>query len=155
MTIGALAHASGASVPTIRYYESIGLLPPARRSEKAQRLYEQSAIQRVAFVRRCRDLGFSIDQVRQLVALADAPALPCKEVRDLAAEQLQAVRARLTELQALEASLQAAISGCDATCSDGCAPDCSIVAELGQRPENIRPKGMCGCAGSSSVERLL
>lgn len=153
MTIGALAQASGATVPTIRYYESIGLLPLARRSDKAQRLYEPSAIQRVAFVRRCRDFGFSIDQVRQLVALADAPGLPCKEVRDLAAEQLTAARARLAELQALEAALQSAVSGCDATCSDGCAPDCSIVAELAQRQENLRPEVTCGCAGSIRVER--
>lgn len=147
MTIGALAQASGATVPTIRYYESIGLLPLAKRSDKAQRLYEPSAVQRVAFVRRCRDFGFSIDQVRQLVVLADAPDLPCKEVRDLAAEQLQAVRARILELQALEASLQAAVSGCDATCSDGCAPNCSIVAELAQRKQSSRPKATCGCTG--------
>lgn len=143
MTIGALAQASGATVPTIRYYESIGLLPLARRSDKAQRLYEPSAIQRVAFVRRCRDFGFSIDQVRQLVAFADAPTLPCKEVRDLAAEQLQAVQARLTELQTLEALLQAAIRGCDATCSDGCAPDCSIVAELAQEHREPSRQGSC------------
>ena len=68
---------------------------------------EPSAIQRVEFVRRCRDFGFSIDQVRQLVTLADAPGVPCKDVRDLAAEQLQAVRARLKELQALEAEVNA------------------------------------------------
>jgi DNA-binding transcriptional MerR regulator len=146
MTIGALARASGATVATIRYYEGIGLLPLAKRSDKAQRLYDPSAIQRVEFVRRCRDFGFSIDQVRQLVTLADAPGVPCKDVRDLAAEQLQAVRARLKELQALEASLQAAINCCDATCSDGCAPDCSIVAELAQRHESFPAKVTCGCA---------
>ncbi len=132
MTIGALASASGATVATIRYYEDIGLLPPARRSDKAQRLYEPSAIQRVAFVRRCREFGFSIDQVRQLVDLVGAPARPCTEVRDLAAEQLQAVRQKLSELRALEATLQSAIHGCDASCSDGCAPSCSIVVELAQ-----------------------
>jgi len=147
MTIGALAQASGVTVATIRYYESIGLLPLPKRSDKAQRLYEPSAIQRVAFVRRCRDFGFGIEQVRQLVVLADSPAIPCKAVRDLATEQLRAVQARLVELQALEASINAAVSRCDATCRDSCAPDCSIVTELAERCGNVEPNRTCGCLG--------
>ncbi len=150
MTIGGLASASGATVATIRYYEDIGLLPPARRSDKAQRLYEASAIQRVSFVRRCRDFGFSVDQVRQLVELVGAPSRPCKEVRDLAAEQLQAVRQKLSELRALESTLQSAIRGCDEACSEGCAPSCSIVVELAQAQ---RPAAGTRCSVATGLVR--
>src|SRR6187401_72211 len=91
-SIGAASRQTGCSVPTIRYYEEVGLLPAAPRTEGNQRHYDAAAIRRLAFIRRCRDLGFSVEQVRELVGLADQPDRDCVEVRDVAQIHLQRVR---------------------------------------------------------------
>ena len=88
LSIGLVARQTGCTVPTIRYYEEIGLLPPAHRTNAGQRHYDERTIRRLTFIRRCRDFGFSIDQVRELVGLVDQPGRPCNEVRDIAALHL-------------------------------------------------------------------
>lgn len=107
LSIGLVARQTGCTVPTIRYYEEVGLLPPASRTEAGQRHYDERTIRRLTFIRRCRDFGFSIDQVRELVGLVDQPDRPCIEVRDIAALHLMQVRSKLEELKALEVSLGA------------------------------------------------
>ena len=131
LTIGALARQAGCSVPTVRYYEEVGLLPPAARTESNQRHYGPAAVRRLAFIRRCREFGFSLEQVRALVGLVDQPGRDCTEVRDIAQAQLAQVRGRLLELQALEASLSGFVRGCDAACAGGPAMDCTILEDLG------------------------
>src|SRR5262245_40667304 len=106
MTIGALAAGTGCSVPTIRYYEEIGLLPAASRRTSGHRVYGPADLQRLTFIRRCRDFGFSIEQVRAFVALAGSPARDCRAARDLAQQHLIGVRQKLKELRALERSLK-------------------------------------------------
>jgi DNA-binding transcriptional MerR regulator len=103
LSIGAASKQTGCTVPTIPYYEEVGLLPGAPRSEGNQRHYDQAAIRRLTFIRRCRDFGFSIEQVRELVRRVDQPERDCVEVRDIAQVHLQAVQKKLAELQALEA----------------------------------------------------
>ena len=104
VAIGALAQQTGCTVPTIRYYEEIGLLPAVPRTEAGRRLYGAPTVKRLTFIRRCRDFGFSIDQVRELMGLVDEPDRPCVEVRDIASGHLKEVRKKLEELKALESS---------------------------------------------------
>lgn len=138
LSIGLVARRTGATVPTVRYYEEIGLLPPAKRTEAGQRSYDEATVRRLVFIRRCRDFGFSIDQVRGLVGLVDHPERPCVEVRDIAASHLAQVRQKLVELQELESSLSAFVCNCEAACAGGPAVDCTILEDLAIPAENAR-----------------
>jgi Cu(I)-responsive transcriptional regulator len=129
-SIGAASKQTGCSVPTIRYYEEVGLLPPAPRTEGNQRHYDDAAVRRLAFIRRCRDFGFTIEQVRELVGLVDEPNRDCVEVRDIAQAHLQEVQKKLAELQALEASLSGFVCSCNSACAGGPAADCTILEDL-------------------------
>jgi DNA-binding transcriptional MerR regulator len=130
LKIGALAERTGTNAPTIRYYEEIGLLRSADRQAGGQRIYGDDDVKRLTFIRRCREFGFSIDQVRSLVALVQDPQSSCMHARDLAEEHLKAVRAKLTELKALERSIAAFVASCDASCVGGPGPDCVILEDL-------------------------
>lgn len=147
-SIGILAKLAGCTVPTIRYYEEVGLLPEAARTEAGQRSYGESALRRLTFIRRCRDFGFSIDQVRELVGLVDQPDRPCLEVRDIAARHLTEVRRKLAELKALENSLNAFVCSCDTACAGGAAVDCTILEDLALPSQQARvvQRSNC-CAG--------
>ena len=130
LSIGAAARQTGCSVPTIRYYEEVGLLPAAPRTEGNQRHYDDTALRRLSFIRRCRDFGFTIEQVRGLVGLVDQPGRDCIEVRDIAQVHLRQVQEKLAELQALEANLIAFVTGCNSACAGGPALDCTILEDL-------------------------
>ncbi|CDN56518.1 Cu(I)-responsive transcriptional regulator [Neorhizobium galegae bv. officinalis bv. officinalis str. HAMBI 1141] len=130
LTIGALASASGVSTPTIRYYEEIGLLPSAHRTASGQRVYDQSDIARITFMKRCRDFGFSIEQVRVLAGLSVSSDKDCTEVRDIARAHLQDLRERLEELRALERSMSNFVEACDTVCAGGVGVDCVIFKDL-------------------------
>lgn len=149
-SIGAALKQTGCSLPTIRYYEEVGLLPAAPRTEGNQRHYDDTAIRRLTFIRRCRDFGFTIEQVRELAGLVDEPNRDCVEVRDIAQAHLQEVQQKLAEPQALEASLSAFVGSCNAACAGGPAVDCTILEALGapsrtSRREQpaARPRGSC------------
>jgi len=129
-SIGVLARQTGCTVPTVRYYEEIGLLPPGPRTESGRRMYGEAAVRRLTFIRRCRDFGFSIEQVRELVGLVDQPDRPCVEVRDVAAKHLGQLREKLVELQALEQSMAAFVGSCSTACAGGAAVDCTILEDL-------------------------
>lgn len=141
LPIGTVARRAGCSVPTVRYYEAIGLLPAATRTPAGQRRYGEAALQRLGLIRRCRDFGFTVEQVRELVGLVATPAAPCQAVRDAAAAHLAEVRRRLAELATLEASLANIVARCDGDCARGPVADCSLVDALAPTP---RPAG-CGC----------
>jgi DNA-binding transcriptional MerR regulator len=130
LKIGALAKQTGANAPTIRYYEEIGLLRSVGRQAGNQRVYSDADVKSLTFIRRCREFGFSIDQVRSLVALVQDPTSSCKHARDLAQEHLVAVRAKLAELKALERSIAAFVTSCDASCAGGAGLDCVILDDL-------------------------
>lgn len=130
MTIGDLAAATRCTVPTIRYYEEIGLLPQAPRRRSGHRVYGHSDLRRLTFIRRCRDFGFPIEQIRELVVLAGSPRHDCTAARDLAAQHLGEVRRKLRELQALERSLEAYVEACGAQCAGGPADKCVILEDL-------------------------
>ncbi len=145
LSIGAVAKRTGCTVPTIRYYEDIGLLPPAARTEAGQRNYGDATLRRLTFIRRCRDFGFSIDQVRELVGLVDQPERPCTEVRDIAAIHLAQVRRKLNELRELEASLDGFVCSCDSACAGGAAVDCTILEDLALPQEQARVVRSASC----------
>lgn len=148
LSIGAVAKRTGCTVPTIRYYEDIGLLPTAARTDAGQRHYGESTLRRLTFIRRCRDFGFSIEQVRELVGLVDQPDRPCLEVRSIAASHLAEVRRKLDELRALEGSLNAFVWSCDTACAGGAAMDCSILEDLALPADKPRVVPANGCCSS-------
>ncbi len=128
-SIGAAARASGVHVETIRYYERRGLLPRPQRSATGQRRYGPQDVGRLRLIRRCRALGFGLAEAAALLRLAEgqevAGAAGCDAVRALAERHREAVRVRLAELRALEATLDTMIAECAA---DGDA--CAIVRRL-------------------------
>jgi DNA-binding transcriptional MerR regulator len=130
LKIGALAARTGTNAPTIRYYEEIGLLPPPDRREGGQRAYGEDDVKRLTFIRRCRDFGFPIEQVRILATLMQDRDRSCMEARDLALRHLAAVRTKLVDLKALERSIAGFVESCDASCAGGPGPDCVILDDL-------------------------
>ncbi|WP_386679746.1 helix-turn-helix domain-containing protein [Loktanella sp. R86503] len=104
--IGDLARLTNTKVVTIRYYESIGLMPVPKRSEANYRVYEKAQLDRLRFIRRCRDLGFSLEQIAELVALSSDNQKPCDEVDALTHAHLIEVEAKIADLNALAAELR-------------------------------------------------
>ena len=130
LPIGILAERTGCNVPTIRYYEEIGLLPHPARKASGHRVYSEADMRRLLFIRRCRDFGFPIEQVRALVALMDEGSKSCLEARDLAQEHLDTVRQKIREMKALERSLSQFVGSCNSACAGGPASACVILEDL-------------------------
>lgn len=124
--IGTLSKGTGCKIETIRYYERSGLLPAPARSPGGYRLYGTEHLKRLAFVRRARSLGFSIDEVRRLLDLADHHRRPCAEARRVAASHLEDVRARLADLRVMERVLKETV----ARCGQGTGPHCPLIEAL-------------------------
>jgi DNA-binding transcriptional MerR regulator len=127
LTIGKLGSATGVKIPTIRYYEQIGLLPGAERSSGNQRLYSSVTQDRLAFIRHARDLGFTLEAIRDLLGLSDRPDQSCAEVDAIARAQLQAIEGRITRLQALKTELERMVDHC----AGGRIADCRVIEVLG------------------------
>lgn len=130
MTISEAGKRSGCSPPTIRYYESIGLLTPAERTPKGRRTYGWPDVSRLTFIRRARDFGLSINQVRELLVASGGPGGGCAPAAEIVESHLRAMRARRTELRLLESSLQAMLNRCNATCAPSGADSCSIFDDI-------------------------
>jgi DNA-binding transcriptional MerR regulator len=138
LRIGALADRTGTNAPTIRYYEAIGLLRKPDRRSGGQRVYGEEDVRRLTFIRRCRDLGLSIERVRALLSLAQNRGRSCMEARDIAHEHLMAVRSKLKELKALERGIASFVASCDRLCAGGPGSDCVILDDLGRFPARQR-----------------
>lgn len=126
LTIGRLAEGTGVNVETIRYYERIGMMPAPPRTAGGQRRYDESHLRRLTFVRRCRELGFPLDEIRALLALVDGGDFGCDDVRDMAVRHLDAVRRRIADLRAMERTLDTMVTAC----TGGSVPDCPIIDAL-------------------------
>jgi DNA-binding transcriptional MerR regulator len=127
MTIGALALATDVKVPTIRYYEQIGLLPRADRTQGNQRRYGRPERERLSFIRHARDLGFSVEDIRELLALQDNPKTPCDAAHSLAARQIGAIGRRIEQLTGLQAELTRIAESCR---GGRMASDCRVIHAL-------------------------
>lgn len=127
MKIGALAAATGTAVETIRYYEREGLLPPAPRSDSNYRLYGSEHTERLSFIRHCRSLDMTLDEIRVLLRFKDAPGEDCGDVNALLDEHIGHVAARIRELKQLERQLKALRETCPVVQAAG---HCGILNEL-------------------------
>ena len=145
LSIGALAERTGFNVSALRYYEEVGLIPPAMRRPSGHRVYDEKVQEVLTLVRQCRDFGFSIEETRALVTLSTSEESDCVEARDIAQVHLDAVRSKLKELQNLERSLAKFVSACSDQCIGGPAPKCTILKDLSLSDAGA-PKA-AGCCG--------
>ena len=129
--IGALAKRTGTKVQTIRYYEQIGLLPEAARSAGGQRRYGAAELDRLAFIRHARQLGFGLDAIRDLLDLSDHPEQPCAGADRIAARQLREVEQRIARLEKLRRELARMVEDC----TGGAAGACRVIEGLRDHSE--------------------
>ncbi len=120
LSIGQLAARTGCKVPTVRYYEGIGLLGEATRTEGGHRLYGEADVRRLVFIRKSRDLGFALDAVRSLLDLAQNRERSCAEVDTIASEHLDEVGEKLRHLSAMRDALQDLLEQCRHTTITEC-----------------------------------
>ena len=128
IAIGELSRRTQCNIETIRYYERIGLLPQPRRPDGWFRRYDGDDVARLRFIRRARQLGFTLDQVRAFMRLAgsDGDDEACAEARSLAADHVVDIRAKIADLQAMERVLSDAICECES----GQQPRCPLIEVL-------------------------
>ncbi|MGE3642876.1 MAG: helix-turn-helix domain-containing protein [Beijerinckiaceae bacterium] len=124
--IGEAAKASGVKVPTIRYYEQIGLLPALPRTEGSRRIYNATDLQRLAFIRHARELGFEIEAIRTLLTLQGDPNQTCSTADYIAKKHLEEVERRIESLLALKVELQLMVEGC----AHGRIATCRVIEVL-------------------------
>ncbi len=129
-TIGELSKKSRVIVETIRYYEKIGLMPEPPRSSGGFRMYSDAHLQRLTFIRRSRELGFSQPEVRKLLTLVDEHNYTCDEVREMTEKQLRTVQSKIRDLKILEQALGNMVS----ECNGGDIPECPIIDILSVAP---------------------
>jgi MerR family mercuric resistance operon transcriptional regulator len=120
-SIGELSRRSGCNIETIRYYERIGILPPAARTASRYRVFSTEDVRRLRFIRRARELDFTLDEIRALLALAARRHGVCAQARALIADHLREVRAKIVELKTIERMLIGAIGHCNVEGPSGCA----------------------------------
>jgi DNA-binding transcriptional MerR regulator len=125
-TIGHLARDTGCRVPTIRYYEQIGLMPPPRRTAGNQRRYGPRHVARLGFIQHCRELGFRQKAIRDLLKLTERPNQSCDAVTEIARTHLDGVNQRMARLAALKLELERMIE----VCGGGQVADCRIIETL-------------------------
>lgn len=131
LSIGAAARASGVKIPTVRYYEEIGLLASPDRSAGNRRQYGRADVERLAFIRHARELGFEIDAIRKLLDLQDYPDQNCAQADALARAHLVEVDRRIKSLLALKAELERMVEGC----VHGKVEDCRVIEILADHGE--------------------
>jgi MerR family mercuric resistance operon transcriptional regulator len=126
LPIGVLSKRTGCNIETIRYYEKIGLLAAPTRSAGGHRMYGTGHLMRLNFIRRARDLGFTLDDIRALLRLAGERDRSCGEARDLAAGHLADVEAKIADLKKMARVLKEMV----ARCADGTLPECPLIEVL-------------------------
>jgi DNA-binding transcriptional MerR regulator len=127
LSIGELARRTGIKIPTIRYYEQVGLLPQPPRTEGGQRRYDEIDAFRLSFVRRARELGFGLDAIRELLALSTRPDQSCAEIDSIARRHIAAIDGRIAHLRSLRAELARVVGECD----QGRVSECRVIEALG------------------------
>lgn len=126
LTIGELSRRTGVKIPTIRYYEDIGLVAAPPRSEGGQRRYDAAAVGRLNFIRHARDLGFEIGDICELVAMAQSPQASCHAADSIARKHLDEVERRIARLSALRTELARMVE----ECGHGHVCDCRVIEVL-------------------------
>lgn len=142
-SIGEVARVSGVKVPTVRYYEEIGLLPAPPRTEGGRRSYGATDMRRLAFIRHARELGFEIEAIRTLLQLQDQPEQSCAAADAIARDRLVEVERRIASLNALKAELERMVDGC----SHGHVAACRVIEILADHSQCRHHHGPAGPAG--------
>ena len=126
MKTGQLSEQANCKIETIRYYERIGLLPEPIRSDAGYRIYDENHLRRLSFIRRSRELGFTIEEIRGLLNLVDGGDYTCCDVKTITMEHVKSIRQKISDLRKLEKTLSSIASQCtgDAT------PECPIIDAL-------------------------
>lgn len=135
MSIGEAARQSGVKIPSVRYYEQIGLLPNAPRSEGNRRQYCRADLQRLMFIRHARELGFDIEAIRALLTLQDEPGQPCSNADNIAKVGLAEVTRRIQSLVALKTELELMVEGC----RHGRVAECRVIEVLADHGKCVHP----------------
>ncbi len=123
---GELAVQSGVNAETIRYYESIALMPEPQRTAGGHRVYAPPQVQRLNFIRRCREIGFTLEEVRELLSLVDGEQVSCKQVKSIAENHLNDIREKIADLKKMEKTLRTMST----QCSGKDVPECPIIDVL-------------------------
>ncbi len=131
MGIGELSNQTGCKIETIRYYEQQSLMPEPARTEGGHRLYTEEMRGRLLFIRRSRELGFSMAEIRDLLSLVDGEQISCERVKTIADEHLEDIRAKISDLRKMQRTLSALSN----RCSGKDVPDCPIIDVLQQGKE--------------------
>lgn len=131
LSIGALSERTGVKVPTIRYYEGVGLLPEPPRTESNRRTYGDDHVARLRFIRHARELGFEVEDIRQLLTLSSDPHRPCAEVDSIARKHLADIEHKIARLEGLRAEVKRMID----QCACGEIKDCRVVEVLADHGE--------------------
>lgn len=139
LTIGRLAKQAGVGVETLRYYERRGLIRPQRRTDSGYRLYDIDAGRRLRFIRRAQTLGFSLDEVAELLSLSDRPAASAAEVKQIARARISDIEARLRDLERMKSALSALEEQCPGHA--GTTAECPILAALNQVESEFSDRG--------------
>ena len=137
LTIGGLSRRTGVKVPTIRYYESIGLLPAPLRSGSNRRLYGLATVERLRFIRHARELGFGVESIRQLLELSDQPERSCAAADAIARRHLAEINSRLKRLGALKREVQRMID----ECAQGRIAECRVIDVLAHHEHCVHHRG--------------
>jgi len=132
LTIGRLSELTGVNIETIRYYERTKVLPAPARTANGRRVYQSADVRTLAFLRRARELGFSLDEIRALLRLGGPEKASCREVRRIATHHLDDIRAKISDLRKLERLLAITVAQCTGTT----APDCPVLDILDIRGRN-------------------
>lgn len=126
VTRGVLAKHSGVNAETIRYYEKIELMPEPGRNSGGHRIYEEVHLQRLCFIRRCREMGFSLEEIRELLSLVDREQVSCEHVQQIAEDHVVSIRQKIKDLQRMQGTLRDLAK----QCSGEDVPDCPIIEAL-------------------------
>ncbi|WP_136444033.1 MerR family transcriptional regulator [Pacificoceanicola onchidii] len=130
-SIGQLSKKTGVKVPTIRYYEQVGLLPEAPRNAGNQRRYENAHLERLRFIRHARELGFEMEDIRALLTMSEKPQDSCHAADSIARDHLASIRERIAQLQILERELERMVD----ECAHGRVCDCRVIEVLADHAE--------------------
>jgi MerR family mercuric resistance operon transcriptional regulator len=147
-SIGALSKRTGCNIETIRYYERIGLMPPATRSEGGHRLYGEAQGRRLSFIRRTRELGFTLDQIRTLLELVDGGRYTCAQVKRITVHHLDEVRRKVADLRKIARALEQMAAQCDG----GTVPKCPVIDALFDRASVTAPGSLGGNQADASPD---
>ena len=126
LTRGIVSKLTGCNIETVRFYEKIGLMPDPKRSEGGHRLYSDDQVGRLHFICRCRELGFTLKEIRVLLELVDRRDYTCAEVRDISLAHVEEIGRKIKDLRRLEKTMHRMIQECDG----GAVPDCPVIDAL-------------------------